>query len=117
MFHIIILAKCVLSILELNNIGKSCLKILIICHQVFTLPTQLHNNSFHVVERTRMALICTKMENVQNYFFLIVKFVALLSPSSSCCLSSLMVGGKFLLGLHYHQLFFFATGSWRLCVY
>ena len=34
-----------------------------ICHHMFTLSTQLHNRSFHVVERTRRSSKCQKMRN------------------------------------------------------
>ena len=58
------LAKCILNILELNwylwfgdNTKRSK-----ICHHMLTLSTLLQNRSFHVVERTRTAVKCTKMK-------------------------------------------------------
>ena len=53
----VMLAKCVLSVLELNwDIGKQ-----IACRQVLTSSTK-KLMSFPVVERTRTAMKCTKME-------------------------------------------------------
>ena len=36
-----------------------------ICHHMLTLPTQLQNRSFHVVERTRTSSKCQKMRNAR----------------------------------------------------
>ena len=62
------LAKCVLRILEFNNIGTSVSeekkKKLNICHML-TSSTQLQNRSFHVVERTRTSAKCPKMKSAQ----------------------------------------------------
>ena len=54
-----------------------------------------------------MAFTFTKMKNACGKFAKLLffnncqicKFVMFLSPSSSCCLSSIMVGGKFLFSL------------------
>ena len=36
-----------------------------ICHHMLTLPTQLQNRSFHVIERTRTSSKCQKMRNAR----------------------------------------------------
>ena len=73
LFQVIKLAKCVLSILELNwnehfREKKTKLKI---CRHVLTPSTQRQNRSLHVVERTRTTIKCTKMKdawaNSANY--------------------------------------------------
>ena len=52
-----------------------------ICHHMPTLPTQLQNNSFHVVERIRMSAKCKKMKNAlakrAKLLFFIVKYANL----------------------------------------
>ena len=81
------LAKCVLTILELNwnqrfrgNNTK-----LNICHHMLTSSTQLQNRSFHVVERTRTSARCPKIKNARakraKPLFFVVKYANL--PSSS----------------------------------
>ena len=55
LFKVIMLEKCVLTILELNwnqCLGHKKTK-LNICHHMLTSSTQLQNRSFHVLERTR----------------------------------------------------------------
>ena len=64
LFKVITLAKCVLTILELNwNLrfwdNKTTLNI---CHHMLTSSTQLQNRSYHVVERTRTSAACLKNE-------------------------------------------------------
>ena len=59
------LAKCVLTILELNwnqRLGHKKTK-LDICHHMLTSYTQLQNRSFHVVARTRTSSKCQKIKN------------------------------------------------------
>ena len=58
LFKVIILAKCVLIILELNwnqRLRDEKIK-LNVCHRILTLSTQLQNRSFHVEERTRRSM-------------------------------------------------------------
>ena len=58
------LAKCVLTILELNwnqRLGHKKIK-LNICHHLLTSSTQLQNRSFNFVERTRTSSKCQKMK-------------------------------------------------------
>ena len=67
LFKAITLAKCVLTILELNckqRFRGKQIK-LNICHHMVTSSTQLQNRSFHVVERTRMSAKCRKMKNAR----------------------------------------------------
>ena len=58
------LAKCVLTILELNwnQRFRDKKKKLNICHHMLMSFTQLENRSFHVVERTRTSSKCQKMK-------------------------------------------------------
>ena len=92
LFKLIMLEKCVLTILELNwnqHLGHTRIK-LNICHHMLTSSTQLQNRSFHVVERTRTSAKCQKMKNARakhaKILFFMVKFVGFLFPSSSCLL-------------------------------
>ena len=90
LFKVIILEKCVLTILELNwnqRLGHKKTK-LNICHRMLTSSAQLQNSSFHVVERTRTSSKCQKMKNARakraKILFFIVKYANLfLLPSSS----------------------------------
>ena len=92
LFKVIILEKCVLTILELNwnkRLGHKKTK-LNICHHMLTSSTQLQNRSFHVVERTRTSSKYQKDEKCtckacKNTVFhcQICKFVRFLLPSSS----------------------------------
>ena len=99
LFELIMLEKCVLTILELNwnqRLGQKRTK-LNICHQMLTSSTQLQNRSFHVVERTRTSSKCQKMNNARakraKILFFIVKYANLWGfcwgPRRGC-LSSLM---------------------------
>ena len=67
LFKVITLAKCVLTILELNwnqrFRGKRTK--LNICHHMLTSSTQLQNRSSHDVERTRRSARCPKMKNAR----------------------------------------------------
>ena len=80
LFHIIMLAKCVLSTMELNWNQRFTDKNtkLKICRQVLTSSTQQQNSSFYVVERTRTVLKCTKMKDARakraKLLFFIVKY-------------------------------------------
>ena len=80
LFQVIILSKGVLSILELNwNLRfREKKKNLKICGQVLTSSTQVENRLFHVVERTRTGVKCTKMKNARakpaKLLFFIVKY-------------------------------------------
>ena len=62
-----------LNILELNwyQQFEDNKKILRICHHMLTSSTQLQNRSFQVMERTRIAVKCTKMRICmsQDYCF------------------------------------------------
>ena len=89
---VIILEKCVLTILELN--WNQCLghkkTTLNICHHMITSSTQLQIMSFHVVERTRTSIKCQKTKSARakraKILFFIVKYANLwgfLLPSSS----------------------------------
>ena len=76
LLKLIMLEKCVLTILELNwnqRLGNKKTK-LSICHHMLTSSTQLQNSSFHVVERTRTSTKCQKnkkmhVQSVQEYCF------------------------------------------------
>ena len=87
LFQVITLAKCVLTILELNLNKRFRDKRtkLNICHHMLASSTQLQNSSFHVVERTEMSTKCTKMKNVRakraTLLFLTVKYANL----RACC--------------------------------
>ena len=67
LFKVITLAKCVLTILELNwnqrFRGKRTK--LNICHHMLTSFTQLQNRSFHVMESTRRSARCPRMKNAR----------------------------------------------------
>ena len=83
LFKAITLAKCVLTILELNwnqrFRGKRTK--LNICHHMLTSSTQLQNRSSHVVERTRRSARCPRMKNARakraKLLFFIVKYANL----------------------------------------
>ena len=99
LFKLIMLEKCVLTILELNwnqRLGQKKTK-LNICHHMLTSSTQLQNRSFHVEERTRTSTKCQKMKNTRakraKILFSIVKYANLWGPCCRRrrgCLSSLM---------------------------
>ena len=89
LFKLIMLEKCVLTILELNwnqRLGDKKTK-LNICHHMLTSSIQLQNRSFHVVERTRTSSKCQKLKNARakraKILFFIVKYANLWG---SCCL-------------------------------
>ena len=92
LFKLIMLKKCVLTILELNwnkHLGHEKTK-LNICHHTLTSSTHLQNWSFQVAERTRTSTKCQKMKKCtckacKNTVFhcQICKFVRFLLPSSS----------------------------------
>ena len=80
LFKVIMLAKCVLTILELSwnqHFGEKKTK-LNFFHRMLTSSTQLQNWSFHVVERTRASAKCPKIKNVRarraKLLFFIVKY-------------------------------------------
>ena len=82
-FKVIMLEKCVVTILELNwnqHLGHKRTK-LSICHHMFTSATQLQNKLFHVVERTRTSSKCQEMKNARakraKLLFFIVKYANL----------------------------------------
>ena len=88
LFKLIMLEKCVPTILELNwnqRLGNKKTK-LNICHHLLTSSTQPQNRSFHVVERTRTSTKCKKMKNARakraKILFFIVKYANLWG---SCC--------------------------------
>ena len=103
LFKLIMLEKCVLTILELNwnqRLGQKTTK-LNICHPMLTSSTQLQNRSFHVVERTRTSSKCQKMKNARakraKLLFFIVKYANLWGfccRRRRGCLSSLMTFGN-----------------------
>ena len=75
---LIMLEKCVLTILELNwnqRVGHKKTK-LNICHHVLTSSTQLQNRSFHVIERTRTSSKCQKMKTARAKRAKILFFIA-----------------------------------------
>ena len=82
LFKLIMLEKCVVTILELNwnqRLGHKKTK-LNICHHMLTSSTQLQNRSFHVVvERTRTSAKCQKIKYARakraKILFFIVKYV------------------------------------------
>ena len=85
--QLVLLEKCVLTILELNwnqRLGHKKTK-LNICHHMLTSSTQLQNRSFLVVERTRTSSKCQKMKNARakRAKYQICKFVEFLLLSSS----------------------------------
>ena len=96
------LAKCVLTILELNwnqRLRHKKTK-LNICHHMLTSSTQLQNRSFHVVERTRTSSKCQKMKNARakraKMLFFIFKYANLWGfccRRRRGCLSSLIIPG------------------------
>ena len=67
LFELIILAKCVVCILELywNHRFRAKKRKLNICNHMLTSSTQLQNRSFHVMERMRTPTKCTKMKNAR----------------------------------------------------
>ena len=74
---VIALAKCALTILELNwnqRLWDSKTKF-DICHHMLTLSTYPQNRSFHVVERTRTSSKCQKMKNARAKRVKILLFV------------------------------------------
>ena len=78
LFKVIMLEKCVLTILELNwnqHLGHKRIK-LNICHHMLTSSTQLQNRSFHVVERTRTSAKCQKMKYARAKRAIILFFIA-----------------------------------------
>ena len=84
LFKLIMLEKCVLTILELNwnqRLGHKKTKLNMICHHALTSSTQLQNRSFHVVERTRTSTKCQNMKNARakraKILFFIVKYANL----------------------------------------
>ena len=88
LFKVIMLAKCVLTILELNwnqRLGHKMTK-WNICYHLLTSSTQLRNRSFHVVERTRTSkdekFTCKACKNTV-FHWQICKFVGVLLLSSS----------------------------------
>ena len=92
LFKVIMLAKCVLIILELNWSQRFRDKNtkLSICHHMLSSSTQLQNRSFHIVERTRTSAKCPKMKNARakraKVLFFAVKYANLLTlllPPSS----------------------------------
>ena len=65
LFKLLMLEKCVLTILELNwdqRWGHKKTK-LNICHRMLTSSTQLQNRSFHVIERTRIGSLSNHDDN------------------------------------------------------
>ena len=98
LFKSIRLAKCVLTLLELNwnqrFRGKRTK--LNICDHILTSSTQLQSRSFHVVERTRRSARCPRMKNARakraKLLFFIVKYANLwrscylYSPPRPCVL-------------------------------
>ena len=67
LFKVIMVEKCVLTILEFNwnqRLGHKWTK-LNICHPMLTSSTHLKKRSFHVVERTRTSSKCQKMKNAR----------------------------------------------------
>ena len=101
LLKVIMLEKCVLTILELNwnqCLGHKKTKTNI-CHHMPS--TQLQNRSFHVVEWTRTSSKCQKMKYVcakcAKIMFFIVKYVNLWGFSCRCrraCLRSLLLTDK-----------------------
>ena len=99
LFKLLMLEKCVLTILELNwnqRLGHKKTK-LNICHRMLPSSTQLQNRSFNVVERTRTSTKCQKLKNARSkrakILFFIVKYANLWGFSCRRrrgCLSSLM---------------------------
>ena len=76
-FKVIMLEKCVLTILELNwnkrfRDKKAKLNI---CHHMLTLSTQPQSRSFHVVERTRTSSKCQNMKNARAKRAKILSFI------------------------------------------
>ena len=82
-FKVIMLGKCVLTILESNwnqRLGRKKTK-LSICDHMLTSSTQQQNRSFHVVERTRTSSKCQKVKYARakraKVLFFIVKYANL----------------------------------------
>ena len=83
LLKVIMLEKCVLTILELNwnqRLGHKKTKTNI-CYHMLTSSTQLQNRSFHVVERTRTSSKCQKIKFARakrlKILFFIVKYANL----------------------------------------
>ena len=83
LFKVIMLEKCVLTILELdwNQRFRGKETKLNICHHMLTSSTQLQSRSFHVVERTRTSSKCPKLKNARakraEILFFIVRYANL----------------------------------------
>ena len=100
LFKVIMLEKCVLTILELNwnqRLGHEKTK-LNICLHVLTSSTQLQNQTFHVVETKTTSSKCQKMKNARakraKILFFIVKYAHLwvfCCRRRRGCLSSLLI--------------------------
>ena len=100
LFKVSTVAKCVLTIQELNSNQRFRDKKtkLNICHHVLTSSSQLQNRTFHVVERTRTSAECPKMKNAranrENLLFFTVKYANLWRSCCRCrrgCVNSLML--------------------------
>ena len=76
-FKVIMLEKCVVTILELNwnQRFRDKKTELNICHHMLTSSTQLQSRSFHVVERTRTSSKCQKMKNARAKRAKILSFI------------------------------------------
>ena len=97
------LAKCVLTVLELNQRFRDKTTKLNICHHMLMSSTQLKNRSFHVWERTRTSSKCPKKEKwtCKACNYLLCKFVGFLLPSSSWLLKlSIVASLKMTKGLY-----------------
>ena len=100
LLKVIMLEKCVLTILELNwnqRLGHKKTK-WNIYHHLLTSFIQLQNRSFHVVERTRTSSRCQEMKSARakraKPLFFIVKYANLwgfFCRRRRACLSSLIV--------------------------
>ena len=106
LFKVIMLEKCLLTVLELiwnQCLGRKKTKISI-CDRMLTSSTQLQNRSFHVVERTRTSSKCQKMKKnarakLAKILFFIVKYADLWGfccRRRHGCLSSLLLQGRYL---------------------
>ena len=78
LFKVIMLEKCVLTILELNWNQRFRDKEtkLNICHHMLTSSPQLESRSFHVVERTRTSSKCPNLKNARAKRAEILFFIA-----------------------------------------
>ena len=81
------LAKCVLTILELNwNLHFRDKKTkLNICHHMLTSSTQLQICLFHVLERTRTSAECPKMKNARAKSAIFFIFCFFVVPNIQMC--------------------------------